>query len=125
MAGTLSDTGQRRLQTGGPPPITIEQGLALFDAATLAGEPFLVPLGPAAGAFRARGVVPPLLRGLVKGGRRAAAAASAGGAAGPARLTQPPAALDTDGQARLFPGLVGAEAAARLGHPPPPAHRPG
>jgi len=125
MAGTLGDSAQRRLQTAGPPPITIEQGLALFDAATAADEPYLVPLGLGAGAFgAARTDLPPLFRGLVKGGRRAAAA-GAGEVATAAALSQRLAALDADERVQMAVDLVCGEAAAVLGHASAAAIDPG
>jgi acyl transferase domain-containing protein/NAD(P)-dependent dehydrogenase (short-subunit alcohol dehydrogenase family) len=113
MATAPGGASQRRLEAAGPPPLSIEQGLALFDAAVAVAEPYLVPLD--AGAFRGARAddVPPLLRGLVKGGRRAA---GAGAAATAVPLRQRLAALDKQEQAGLLLDLVRAEAATVLGH---------
>ncbi|MEU4213589.1 SDR family NAD(P)-dependent oxidoreductase, partial [Streptomyces sp. NPDC026206] len=117
MTGTLSEAEMQRIAASGVPPLTVEQGLALFDAATDSDEPYLVLIGPApaAGATRMQGHVPPLLRGLVKTTRRTAATA-AGGAGTAAALTRQLLALGEDERARFAVELVRTEAAAVLGH---------
>jgi polyketide synthase 12/polyene macrolide polyketide synthase len=117
MAAALGDTSQRRLHAAGPPPLSIEQGLALFDAAAATAEPYLVPMalgGPVLRAARATDL-PPLLRGLVKVSRRTAAA-GAGPAAGATSLRQRLAGLDGQGQVQLLLDLVREQAATVLGY---------
>ncbi|MBB5122498.1 type I polyketide synthase [Streptomyces eurocidicus] len=96
-------------------PLSAEQGLALFDAATATAGSHLVPLGPIAPGTRDRGTVPPVLRSLVKGGRRTAAG-TAGGAAAAARLVQRLTELTGDERNAFAADLVRTEAAAVLGH---------
>ncbi|MCC3773904.1 SDR family NAD(P)-dependent oxidoreductase [Streptomyces sp. UNOB3_S3] len=120
MTGTLSDADMQRIAASGVPPLTVAQGLALFDAAVGLDEAYVVPIGPASGARRAQGEVPPLLRGLVKGGRRMAAAAgdSAATAAGLARQLRE---IREEERVRFAVELVRAEAARVLGHASPEA----
>ncbi|MEU3522228.1 SDR family NAD(P)-dependent oxidoreductase, partial [Streptomyces sp. NPDC006654] len=87
MTGHLNGTGLSRLRRGGIQPMTTEQGLALFEAATALGTPLAVPARlDLAALSRAGGPVPALLRGLAAGGASArpsaAAAAAVGGLAG-------------------------------------------
>ncbi|MEU5053203.1 SDR family NAD(P)-dependent oxidoreductase [Streptomyces sp. NPDC021096] len=117
MTGTLSEAEMQRIAASGMPPLTVDQGLALFDAATTSDEPYLVLIGQASGsgATRMQGHVPPLLRGLVRGTRRTAATA-AGGAGTAAALTRQLLGLGEDERARFAVELVRTEAAAVLGH---------
>jgi polyketide synthase 12/polyene macrolide polyketide synthase len=116
MAATLGGASQRRLHAAGPPPLSVEQGLALFDAAAAIGEPYLVPMALGGAALRAARAtdLPPMLRGLVKVSRRTAAGGGAAATAAP--LRQRLAALDGQEQARLLLDLVRDEAAAVLGY---------
>ncbi|NKE62223.1 SDR family NAD(P)-dependent oxidoreductase, partial [Lentzea sp. PSKA42] len=66
MTSTLDEGDLRRM-----PMLSIEQGLALFDAAVASDESLLVPLASGGGA--AQGDVPAIMRGLVRAGRRTAA----------------------------------------------------
>ncbi|MEU7137796.1 SDR family NAD(P)-dependent oxidoreductase, partial [Streptomyces sp. NPDC046261] len=116
MTGTLSEADMRRIAASGVPPLSVEQGLALFDAATASDEAYVVPIGPARGTARMRGEVPAVLRGLIKGARRAAATA-AGGAGTAATLARQLLAMGEEERDRFAADLVRAEAAAVLGHP--------
>ncbi|MHA7962415.1 type I polyketide synthase, partial [Streptomyces sp. L500] len=120
MTGTLSQADMQRIAASGVPPLTVAQGLALFDAAIGLDEPYVVPIGPASGARRAQGEVPPLLRGLVKGGRRVAAAAG-DGAATAAGLARQLREIREEERVRFAVELVRAEAARVLGHASPEA----
>ncbi|WP_189207803.1 type I polyketide synthase, partial [Couchioplanes azureus] len=114
MTATLTDSGIRRIATAGLPPLTVEQGLSLFDSATAGGEAYLMPVGmPPGGA--AIPVVPPVLRNLVRAGRRVAATGP-GGDAALAALTPRLAGRSADERLRHVTDLVRAEAAAVLGH---------
>ncbi|SES41701.1 type I polyketide synthase [Lentzea albida] len=73
MTGEILGSTVERRKSGGVPPISTEQGLALFDAATAADAALVVPFGLRRGSVAVRGEVPALLRGLVRTGRRAAA----------------------------------------------------
>ncbi|MER7673444.1 SDR family NAD(P)-dependent oxidoreductase [Kitasatospora sp. NPDC096128] len=120
MTGTLTEADLHRIRATGVPPLTEEQGLALLDAAMGLDEPYLVPIGRAAGPARTPGTVPALLRGLVRGARRAAE--SAGGRTGTvAALAARLAGLREAGRLREVVDLVRTEAAAVLGHASPQA----
>jgi polyketide synthase 12 len=120
MAGTLTGVAARRLRAAGPPPLTLEQGLALFDAAVDAGTPYLVPLGPAMtrnGAAQAN--TPRLLWALAGPGRRTAAGLGQGGG-----LARELAAVPAGQRVRHVTGVVLGHVAAVLGHPSPAAFDP-
>ncbi|MFE7816508.1 beta-ketoacyl synthase N-terminal-like domain-containing protein, partial [Streptomyces sp. NPDC057433] len=119
MTGALSDASARRMAASAAPPLTVEQGLALWDAATVSDEPYLVPIG-ASGNTRMPGEVPPLLRNLVRGTRRAAATA-VGGARVAADLTRQLLQTREEERVRVLLNLVRGEAASVLGHSSPKA----
>ena len=72
MAGNLVGAAARRMRSAGPPPLTLQQGMDLFDAAVAAGVPYLVPLGPGMTTLgagdRATDMIPPLFRELAGAG---------------------------------------------------------
>ncbi|MEV0375934.1 SDR family NAD(P)-dependent oxidoreductase, partial [Streptomyces sp. NPDC050636] len=115
MTATLSDVDVQRIASYGATPLTVEQGLALFDAATATDGAHLVPIGPVATGARDRGSVPPVLRGLVKGARRTAAS-STGGADAAQALGHRLREARAEERTRLMTDLVRTEAAAVLGH---------
>ncbi|MEU2427875.1 SDR family NAD(P)-dependent oxidoreductase, partial [Streptomyces sp. NPDC007851] len=117
MTGHLDDADLRRMAKGGVVPLTSRRGLALFDAARRTSQPTLVLADLDQEALRtqaASGVVPALLRGLVKPPavpRRAAATTGDGGPSLIDRLARLPLAEQT----RTLLGLVRTNAAAVLG----------
>ncbi|MGW0957288.1 SDR family NAD(P)-dependent oxidoreductase, partial [Streptomyces sp. NPDC002545] len=116
MTGQLSGQDARRISdAGGMPLLSVERGLALYDAAMHADEPLVVPLGLGSGGPLPAGVgVPAILRGLVRtGGRRARAATAAVARAG---LAERLAVLPEEQRRPFVVDLVRAEAAAVLGH---------
>ncbi|MFF9772049.1 SDR family NAD(P)-dependent oxidoreductase, partial [Streptomyces sp. NPDC014636] len=118
MTGHLNGTGLSRLRRGGIQPMTTEQGLALFEAATALGTPLAVPARlDLAALSRAGGPVPALLRGLAAGGASArpsaAAAAAVGGLAGRLAALSP-----ADREQEVLP-IVRAGTAIVLGHARP------
>ncbi|MFJ4920196.1 SDR family NAD(P)-dependent oxidoreductase [Streptomyces sp. NPDC088725] len=116
MTGQLNGQDARRISdAGGMPLLSVERGLALYDAATLTGEPLVVPLGlGSGGALPAGAGVPALLRGLVRtGGRRVRAATAAVASAG---LAERLAVLPEEQRLPFAVDLVRAEAATVLGH---------
>ncbi len=117
MTSGLSEADVQRMESSGMPPLTVEQGLRLFGAAVRRddAEPVLVPLGMASGTMRPVGDVPPLFRGLVKGGRRAAAQA-AGSAGTPESFARQLSGMDGARRLRHVVDLVRTEAAQVLGH---------
>nr|WP_231408466.1 hypothetical protein [Streptomyces clavuligerus] len=64
--GNLDAAGLRRMTRGGVSALSDAEGLALFDTALRLDDALLVPVRLRPGA--ASGPVPPLLRGLVRGG---------------------------------------------------------
>ncbi|MFD5301329.1 SDR family NAD(P)-dependent oxidoreductase [Streptomyces rochei] len=121
MTSTLSDTDMRRMQSGGLPPLAVEQGLDLFDMARGSDETFLVLVGLAPGAMRGAAPedLPPLFRSMVRSGRRTAAATDAAGAA--AALGAELAGLDAADRVRRVTDLIREQAARVLGHASPKA----
>ncbi|MHB6905419.1 SDR family NAD(P)-dependent oxidoreductase [Streptomyces sp. DB-54] len=116
MTADLTDADLQRIAAYGAKPLTVEQGMALFDAAGVCDAAHLVALGRTAGPLRIDGPVPPVLRGLVATRRRAAgkpAADSAGDLA--AQLAD----LAEDERMDVLVDLVRTEAAAVLGHASP------
>ncbi|MFE0178054.1 SDR family NAD(P)-dependent oxidoreductase, partial [Streptomyces sp. NPDC059002] len=117
MTGHLDAADIARMSRGGVAPMTSEQGLALLDAALAADRPVLVPAKLDQQALRAQagsGLLPAVLRGLVRApARRAAAAATtAGGASWAERVAALP---DTERTAALR-DLVRTQVATVLGH---------
>ncbi|WP_438290420.1 SDR family NAD(P)-dependent oxidoreductase [Streptomyces sp. HUAS TT7] len=115
MTAALSDADLKRIAAYGATPLTTEQGLALFDAATATDTAHLVPIGPVATGTSGRGSVPPVLRGLVRGARRTAAGAT-GGTEAAATFGHRLREARPEERIRLATDLVRTEAAAVLGH---------
>ncbi|WP_217146083.1 beta-ketoacyl synthase N-terminal-like domain-containing protein, partial [Streptomyces sp. AC627_RSS907] len=65
MGESLSAVDRDRMRRGGILPLTVEQGLAAFDAALGAGTPLVVPLAIDTAALREATGVPALLQGFV------------------------------------------------------------
>ncbi|ARF53633.1 hypothetical protein B1H19_05070 [Streptomyces gilvosporeus] len=115
MTGTLTEADLQRMTRHGMPPLTAEQGLALFDAALGSAEPMALPVRLDLAALRRQGDILPLLRGLIRTpGRRAAAAAAEGdtAAAFAQRLTDLSAAEGRE----VVLGAVRGQIAGVLGH---------
>jgi pimaricinolide synthase PimS1 len=111
ITGGLDEADRARMRRGGVAPLTNEQGLELFDAACAHERALLVPVLLDVAALRAQGragMLPPLLRGLVRvPARRAEAHGSLA-----RRLAQVP---DADREGVVL-GLVRGQVAAVLGH---------
>ncbi|MFI2208027.1 SDR family NAD(P)-dependent oxidoreductase, partial [Streptomyces sp. NPDC020192] len=75
LTGTLSEVDMRRIARSGVPPLTVEQGLALFDQALVAERPVLALTRLDLPRLRAQGELPAVLRGLVPGPVRRVVAA--------------------------------------------------
>ncbi|WP_020659292.1 type I polyketide synthase [Amycolatopsis benzoatilytica] len=110
MTSTLTGVEMDRIARSGMPSLTVERGLALFDAALGDGEAVVVPARLDLAALRAQGEVPELLRLLIRGAHRRAAAADPG--------SRPVfgAGLGAEEQARAVLDLVRAQVAIVLGH---------
>jgi acyl transferase domain-containing protein/thioesterase domain-containing protein/NADP-dependent 3-hydroxy acid dehydrogenase YdfG len=110
MGGRLTDSGRARLGRLGP-PLRPAEGLALLDAARASGASLLVPvkldLASLSGLADA-GMLPPILRGLVRAPRRPAGATGS--------LARRLAGVAEDERAALVLELVRGQVAAVLGH---------
>ncbi|MFJ8233362.1 SDR family NAD(P)-dependent oxidoreductase, partial [Streptomyces sp. NPDC094448] len=115
MTGALTAADTERMTRAGLPPLTPEQGLALFDAALTAGRPVVLPVRLALAAIRARGEVPALLRGLIRNPTRRAATAAGPDAGLVHRLT----GLDPQPRHDALLDLVRTQIALVLGHTDP------
>jgi acyl transferase domain-containing protein/NADPH:quinone reductase-like Zn-dependent oxidoreductase/acyl carrier protein len=112
MAGTLDEAELARLARMGTGALSAELGLELFDQARRLDNAMLVPVRLELGALRSQarsGMLPPLLRGLVKA---PAKGATAGGGSLAQRLV---GVAETDRE-RVVTDLVLAQVAAVLGH---------
>jgi acyl transferase domain-containing protein/acyl carrier protein len=65
MTSTLTDLDIQRMRGAGIPPLSVEEGVALFDAAMAGDGAHFVPMALDTAAVRSRGDVHPVLRGLV------------------------------------------------------------
>ncbi|WP_438318883.1 SDR family NAD(P)-dependent oxidoreductase [Streptomyces sp. HUAS TT3] len=118
MGGELTDGDRERINRGGIGTLTPETGLALFDAARRTADPLLVPLPLDLVALRAQartGMVPDLLRGLVRVPARRAAAGQGTTGDGSAFRTRL-AGLPAEERETALLDMVRAEVAAVLGH---------
>nr|AXL05419.1 beta-ketoacyl synthase [uncultured bacterium] len=116
MASHLSTVDHARASRGGVLEMTAAEGLDMFDAGLRMGESVLVPIKLDLAALRAAGgMVPPLLRGLVRTGRQQARAAAAPGTGLVNRL----AGLVPADQEALLVDLVRGQVAAVLGYSGP------
>ncbi|HEX8646267.1 MAG TPA: SDR family NAD(P)-dependent oxidoreductase, partial [Thermoleophilaceae bacterium] len=117
MAGELSDADTARMRQTGVEPLTDEQGLALLDAARGTGAAAVAAVRLDAATLRSHaraGMIPPLLRGLVRMPARRAQDQTGSLARKLAEIPQ----ADWD---RVVQETVRAEAAAILGQPSPEA----
>jgi polyene macrolide polyketide synthase len=113
MTGTLTDADLDRIARSGMPPLTVEQGLALFDAALGGADAVLLPARLDLAALRAQGDVPELLRGLIRGASRRAAGSGPGAAGDLARRLS---GLTAEAGAEVLLDLVRTQVALVLGH---------
>jgi acyl carrier protein len=121
MTGALTESDVARLARTGIAPLSVAQGLALFDAALGAAEPAVVAARWDSAGLRARaesGVLPTVLRGLVRTARRPAATGTAASAPSePAGdLVARLAALAESDARKLLADLVRSHVAAVLAH---------
>ncbi|MFD3738482.1 type I polyketide synthase, partial [Streptomyces sp. NPDC058629] len=113
MTGTLAGTEADRHARSGVRALAAEQGVALFDAATAAGEALALPVRLDLPALRAQGDVPPLLRSLIRTRTRRAVVAGSGTAGD---LVQRLNRLDAEERLDLLLDLVRGQVALVLGH---------
>ncbi|MFE5212553.1 SDR family NAD(P)-dependent oxidoreductase [Streptomyces sp. NPDC056600] len=117
MTGHLAAADRARIARGGLAPMTVEDGMALFDAALEDGGPLLVPAPLDVAGLRSGAVaggVPAVLRAVVRAPvvRRAAQATPATSAGLAERL----AALHGPERERAVLALVREQVSATLGH---------
>ncbi|MEV4218609.1 type I polyketide synthase [Nonomuraea sp. NPDC049725] len=119
MTGALTQTDVARLARAGIAPLTVEQGLDLFDTALTSPDPLVVAARWDTAGLRARaetGDLPPMLHGLVRAPRRTAGAPAG---AGPGALAARLATLPRQDAHRLLVDTVRAQVAAVLAHGSP------
>ncbi|MFH8349893.1 SDR family NAD(P)-dependent oxidoreductase [Streptomyces sp. NPDC018045] len=115
MTGSLTDADVQRMARSGMPPLSAEEGLALFDAALATAEPVSVPVRLDLAALRQQGEPQPLLRGLIRTpGRRTAATTTNGDIA--AAFAQRLTGLSTAAGREVVLDAVRGQVAAVLGH---------
>ncbi|WP_408629938.1 type I polyketide synthase [Amycolatopsis aidingensis] len=119
MAAGLAPAERDRMARLGLPPLPTARGLDLFDRATAMAEPVLLPVRLDLPAIRARGEVPPLLRGLLPAAGRPVAQQAPAAAAG--QLTRQLRGLPPRERTELVGELVRSRIAAVLGHDSPQA----
>ncbi|MFG1780774.1 type I polyketide synthase, partial [Micromonospora sp. NPDC049048] len=113
MTSQLDEADLARIARGGLLPHSVEEGLALFDAACRTAEAHLVPVTIDVAAVRAATNAPPPLHGLARIPRRRQAATRPGATA----LAHELAGLSEEEQlARLF-DIVRTQVATVLAHP--------
>ncbi|MFJ2114974.1 SDR family NAD(P)-dependent oxidoreductase [Streptomyces sp. NPDC087850] len=118
MTGSVTEEDMERLARAGVPPLSVGQGLALFDATAQGARALVLPVRLDLPALRARGEVPVLLSGLLRTGsfpvrsRRSASAAPRTAGALAERL----AGLTDEERGDVLLKLVREQAAAVLGH---------
>ncbi|MFF1909903.1 SDR family NAD(P)-dependent oxidoreductase, partial [Kitasatospora sp. NPDC058218] len=113
MTAQLTDRDRARLGRGGITPMTVEQGLALFDDALGVDRALVVPARLDLAALRNADEVPVALRGLVRSGLRRAAAAPASDSGS---LAQRITALPNGEREALLLETVCSAVATVLGH---------
>ncbi len=126
MAGSLDTSDVSRISRGGFAALGQDEGLALFDVAGTLSEAALVPIRIDTGALRgqaAAGLLPPLLRGLVRTPvRRSADTGATSGAvadSGAGSLATRLSGLSETERDRELLEVVRAHVAAVLGHANP------
>ncbi|MFF3699553.1 beta-ketoacyl synthase N-terminal-like domain-containing protein, partial [Streptomyces sp. NPDC002221] len=126
MGGSLGAVDVDRMRGSGVHALTAEEGLALFDAAQLAGQAHLVPIKLDLAALRSAGAddVPALLSSLVPTGPRRRRSAGAAARTVNGTLEQRLAGLDEEEYPQALLDLVLQRAAAVLGFPDPGAIEP-
>nr|WP_188135921.1 type I polyketide synthase [Lentzea indica] len=112
MTGELTEAEAARMTAAGMPPITLRQGLELFDTAVASGAALTVPVRLDLATLRARGAVAPLLQGLIRVKARRAAAGSATASG----LVQKLGTMDVADRHAALVDLVRAQVSSVLGH---------
>ncbi|MGW2819372.1 type I polyketide synthase, partial [Streptomyces sp. NPDC001415] len=116
MTGGLTDVDLQRIARQGMPPLSVEEGLALFDAALAADDAQLLPVRFDLATLREQGEVLPLLRGLIRTRTRRSAVAGSAAVSG---LVSRLSGLGTAERREALLDLVRAQIAVVLGHASP------
>uniref|UniRef100_UPI0004C9D69F type I polyketide synthase n=1 Tax=Streptomyces sp. NRRL B-1347 TaxID=1476877 RepID=UPI0004C9D69F len=118
MAGALTDDDLDRMNRAGVAALSADEGLALLDAALAQPDAALVPMKLRTDVLRQQfgADVPPLFRGLIRGGAKARRVVEAGPAAAGSSLADQLAALEPENRERALLDLVRAQVAAVLGY---------
>ncbi|MET9633067.1 type I polyketide synthase [Lentzea sp. NPDC006480] len=115
MTAHLQDGALDRIGRTGMPPLSVRQGMQLFDDATSREDAVLIPARITTG--RTHGPVAAIMRGLVKGGKRAAGTVETSTVDFAATLK----ALPAEERGKYLVDLVRGHAAGVLGHGTPAA----
>ncbi|MBZ6232846.1 SDR family NAD(P)-dependent oxidoreductase, partial [Streptomyces olivaceus] len=118
MVGSLSGTDRRRIASSATPPMSVEQGMELFDRALRADRPLLAPTRLDMTALRAQQDITPLWRTLAGPAARRVADNTDGGDDGGEGLGRRLAALSDPDRLEALADLVRESAASVLGHAP-------
>ncbi|MFD9568930.1 type I polyketide synthase [Streptomyces sp. NPDC059982] len=124
MGAALGTADIARMTRAGLPPLTVAQGLALFDAAPTLGAPAAVAMRVVPDGLRswaAGGDLPAVLRGLVRGPLRRTAGSAGSGAGAGSALRERLLSVPAEEQDRQVLELVRTHVAAVLGHASPDA----
>ncbi|QCX80415.1 Erythronolide synthase, modules 1 and 2 [Streptomyces sp. YIM 121038] len=118
MAGALADDDLERMSRAGVAALSAEEGLALLDDSLARADAALVPMKLRTDVLRRQfgGDVPPLFRGLIRGGARTRRVVEAGPAAAGTSLADQLAALPPENRERALLDLVRTQVAAVLGY---------
>jgi acyl transferase domain-containing protein/thioesterase domain-containing protein/acyl carrier protein len=117
MTGGLSEADKARLARAGMPPLSGQDGIALFDTGLACDQPLLVAAKLDLRALQGVDIamVPPIMRGLVTAARRRSAPAGDTGGSLISRI----AGLSAAERVELVRDLVRAQIGEVLGHPAP------
>ncbi|MFI6093860.1 SDR family NAD(P)-dependent oxidoreductase [Streptomyces sp. NPDC051218] len=119
LTGELTDAERARINRGGVNALSADDGLALLDLALTRDEAVLVPAHLDLAGLRAQAArsaeIPPLWRGLIRGGSGRRTAVSSGGG-GADSLHQQLAGLSPQDRERKLTDLIRTHVAAVLGH---------
>ncbi|WJV44905.1 SDR family NAD(P)-dependent oxidoreductase [Streptomyces flavofungini] len=118
MAGALAEEDIDRMNRAGVAALSAEEGLALLDASLAQPDGALVPMKLHLDTLRQQfgADVPPLFRGLIRGGSRTRRVVESGPAAAGTSLADQLAALAPENRERALIDLVRAQVAAVLGY---------
>ncbi|MGW0793055.1 beta-ketoacyl reductase, partial [Streptomyces sp. NPDC002911] len=120
MTGSLGESDQARMSRGGIRPLSVEEGMGLFDVAISSGEPALIPVKFDFAALAEQAPtdrMPPVLRGLVHMPRWTVRTDTAGGTDSLAgeSLADRLGKMPQPERQRVLLDLVSADAATVLG----------